>query len=211
VRQLIADLREASWPHAEDLKILDRLASSPIMRDVWTKLPANGASPTEVFTKVFDAARWALAQRPPFPKRGKAAQERHIKSHPPSYTLGNVAACARMLLDAMEETRPEAAALWAPGQPEIEELLKHVELIRQSYEAMQQYIDACWEEFRKTRIRTTAAANAKELIFSKILSRYFENKFGKPLDAVVAALVEAAFGCKNGVSEEKIRRLRRKY
>jgi hypothetical protein len=84
-REEITRLRASPSLTAQELALLDRLASDPIMSEVWAKLPNRQSCSGEVVRKVFDAARLAWNQSKPFPKRNKAAQTKHVLEHPQPY------------------------------------------------------------------------------------------------------------------------------
>jgi hypothetical protein len=209
-REIIGVLRDRSWLTAADRAILDRLASDVIMEVAWAKLPTKeGLSSERVVLYAFDAARWALAQRPPFWKMNKAAQEKYIeetKKRGPDYDLENVATLASMLREAMIATRKLMQPL-DPSSLKFDELLSNVDDIERAYRRMYAQQVQDWKQFQCPRIRTVSAKNAAEVRFSKMMSRYFQRELGKPLDAVVAALTQAVFG--KITSEETARKRRR--
>jgi hypothetical protein len=206
-REEITRLRASPSLTAKELALLDRLASDPIMSEVWAKLPNGQNRGGEIVRKAFDAARLAWNQGKPFPKRNRAAQRKYVLEHRQPYTLEMVATMASMMRNAMIETRH----LVRPMDPELkhDELLAMVDYIESAYKAAHEHNARYWREFHCPRIRTAGAKNAAEICFSKMMSCYFKEQFGQPLDAVVAALAQAVFVRSKGITEEAVRERRR--
>jgi hypothetical protein len=59
-REEITRLRASPSLTAKELALLDRLASDPIMSEVWAKLPNRQSCSGEIVRKVFDAASWRI-------------------------------------------------------------------------------------------------------------------------------------------------------
>jgi hypothetical protein len=206
-RDAIAQLRTLVGLTDEQRALLDRLASDPVMAEVWSKLPDRESMSGDVIVHAFDAARAVLAQRPPYPKRGKIAQQKYaleMAKRGPTYTLESVATCALWLREDMIATRQLMQSI----HPELklDELLTVVDYIERNYREADEKQTQYWRQFH-CPIRGASAKNVKEIRFSKLMSRYLKEKFGQPWDGVVVALTQAIFG--KVTTEETVRKRRK--
>jgi hypothetical protein len=216
-RQRISELRALPTLTADDHRLLDRLATYPVMRtEVWEKLPpsAKGAEGF-IILWVFLAARFAADHRPPLPRR-KEEIPRYLQKYPPTYTPENAAAFASMLLDAMKTTSYHAQECWTsqwPAHPHVTLTFENVVSIVEQIGTFYSALDEAHKKFLATislpDIRKKNARNAREWVFTRLLAHHFQKRFGKPLDPIIAELSAVVFDQDAGVGSSTIRGRRR--
>jgi hypothetical protein len=174
-----------------DHRLLERLASYEVMRGVWEKLPA-AAHGRECLI-----IRWTHAIARIVEAWQKIEQ---VRKYSALRTAKKVARSASKLRDAMEQTRGDARGdfwqfLW-PGDRQItfEVALSVVEQLATFYSAADVwYKDVVEVSNELSTLRKKNTRTARETLFARFLASCFQVEFGKPLDAVVAALSSVAF------------------
>jgi hypothetical protein len=193
-RQKISELRALPTLSDDNRRLLDRLATYPMMRTgVWEKLPpaAKGAEDF-IIEWAFIGAQFVAAYRPPWPRRKKQLGE-YLRKYPPIFAPENVAAYASMLLDAMKATSHRAkegwSSLWS-GDPRVtfEDVVSIVEHIATFNRRLDEKDQEIFASVSLPNIRKRNARNAPEWLFTRLLADHFQRRFGKALDPIVAEL-----------------------
>src|SRR5262249_3558106 len=113
-RQKISELRALTDLADDDHRLLDRLATYPLMRTaVWERLPhtTKGAEDFVIWW-AFIGGRSAAAYKPPLPRRAKQIGE-HLQKYPYTFDAEDVADSASQLLVAMNATSHHASGWWS--------------------------------------------------------------------------------------------------
>jgi hypothetical protein len=210
--------REDSTP--EELAVLDRLATSYVMRtDVWQKLPPRAAGMEGLIIEwtLIGSGLAAAAIRPPITKN-KAEIAKHLTKYPTKRTAQDAATVARILLKAMVENRQDAEGIWE-AYTQITwrgQRLSYLEA-RNIVEWLAYFFEVLWAKNRAVaavlklpKIRKKQAAKAKEVYLSQFLSQRFSDEFDNWHDSIVGALVGVALDLEPGPEAATIRGRRRR-
>ena len=207
----LSELRTLSSLTADEHCLLDRLATYAVMRtEVWGKLPEETKGAEGIIIGwVFFAARLAAAHRPPPPRKKKDLLQ-YIQKYPSVLDAENAAIRASWLLDAMKATNEDARASW-PGNEQLtfDEALAFVERLGSFYRRLDDETKALIALISIPKIRKKNANNAREVLFTRLLSDRFRGNFGHNLDPVVSALSALVFDQEAGVGSPTIRSRRR--
>jgi hypothetical protein len=216
-RQKLSELYVQNHLTTDDRAILERLAGHPAMNtSVWKKLPHK---PPDMQGRIigwaFSCATVAAAQRPPFPRK-KSDLFEYLQKYPPVLTAENAATRALILHEAMVATKIDSLASWRsfwPGDAEVtfDLALQFIKNIEEFYRRLHADRQALIAMANLPKIRKRRARNASQMYFSELMSDRLTYLYGRPNDAVVAALTEVVFDLEAGVGETTIRGRRRSH
>jgi hypothetical protein len=202
-RTAITELLALEGLTARYRDILTRLATYPTMKtDVWEKLPPDPPGQQGLIIQwSLEAAYYAAEIRPPKPKTKKALAAEDVQD------------AAAQLKDMMIEYSPYAAAHWVelwPGDQEtsIGDAVKFVGCLEEFYRRLEIEHRVVIKDANLPYLRKKGARNADQVLFTRVMSERLKALYGRPLDAVVAALTAVVFDLP-GISEETIRGRRR--
>jgi hypothetical protein len=200
---------------ARDIALLERLATSDVMRTVWPKLTSLDAG--EIVNVILRAGEAARDLRPPFPKRTKdrAAYLQETRLFPPR--PGGVAVLVEKAVQDMREFEPEARLLWSQlwaGQRDItyDKLLPILSAVAEFYQSLEvKYHEAgAAAPPLPAPPRKRGSKTARQTYFGRILSDYFKRTGGYPLDDVVGAVTGVVFDDASGGPSAETQRGRRR-
>jgi hypothetical protein len=200
---------------ARNLALLKRLATSDAMRAVWPKL---AAADTEKIVSVILRAEEEASRTPsPLLRRTKdlAVYLQKAPLIPPSFV--GVAVLVEKAVQDMRELEVNASAwlpyLW-PGEPDMtfDRLLLQLNTTAEFCRRLhaEEKIAIAEADPLPAPPRKRRSRSAKQIYFGLILSRYFEQIGGSPLDDVVGTITGVVFDDPSGGPDAQTVRGRRR-
>ena len=191
----------------EEQRLIDRLASHPLMRsEVWQNLPscARGAEGV-IIEWAFVAARMAAAHRP----LSALASAEPLTKATPNLAAEAAAQHASMLLEIMRGTSVEARLWWPSlwtGDPwmTFERVLALIGQLETFYSCLEQ----TGRQLAKALALPTArkgSERAPERFFARLLTSLFLGQFGEPFTPIVAALTAVVFEKQQNTGSTSVR------
>jgi hypothetical protein len=188
--------------------------------DVWNKLPDQPPNMEgQIIDLVFEAERtfWQVVPHPPYgPQSTRSAWKKWAvvtHAHPQPTFHETASWTAVQLLQAQVDLDAQVRSHWDQlwtGDPSItpDKCFEIVAALGLLFASLDQEHKAAVTALPS--IKRPYGKEAPEVFFSQLLSLRMASIYGKPLDAVVAALTSVAFDLPgDGVSEETVRSRRR--